>query len=99
MPDEVRQERLQRFMDVQSRISQEKLEAKVGSVQTVLVDALDGELAIARSMADAPEIDGLVQIQDGAAAGLKPGQFVDVPIMGSDEHDLYALVDPERADD
>jgi ribosomal protein S12 methylthiotransferase len=99
VPDEVRQERLQRFMDVQSRISQEKLEAKVGSVQTVLVDALDGELAIARSKADAPEIDGLVQIQDGAAAGLKPGQFVDVTIMGSDEHDLYALVDPERADD
>jgi ribosomal protein S12 methylthiotransferase len=40
-------------------------------------------------MADAPEIDGLVQIQNGLEAGLKPGQFVDVEIMGSDEHDLY----------
>ncbi|MGO4612313.1 hypothetical protein AB4142_38835, partial [Variovorax sp. 2RAF20] len=48
-----------------------------------LVDALDGELAIARSMADAPEIDGLVQIQNGFMAGLKPGEFVDVEIMGS----------------
>jgi ribosomal protein S12 methylthiotransferase len=99
VPDQVRQERLQRFMAAQSEISAARLEAKIGSVQTVLVDALDGELAIARSKADAPEIDGLVQIQDGAAAGLKPGQFVDVTIMGSDEHDLYALVDPEGADD
>jgi ribosomal protein S12 methylthiotransferase len=57
------------------------------------VDAIDGELAIARSQADAPEIDGLVQIQDGAAAGLRPGQFVDVRIMGSDEHDLYGEVE------
>ena len=51
------------------------------------------ELAIARSRADAPEIDGLVQIQDGAEAGLQPGQFVDVRIMGADEHDLFGLVD------
>jgi ribosomal protein S12 methylthiotransferase len=60
-------------------------------VQQVLVDAIDGELAIARSQADAPEIDGLVQIQDGAEHGLQPGQFANVRIMGSDEHDLYGL--------
>jgi ribosomal protein S12 methylthiotransferase len=66
-----------------------RLEAKVGTTQRCLVDAIDGDLAIARSMADAPEIDGLVQIQNGLEAGLKPGQFVDVGIMGSDEHDLY----------
>ena len=53
---------------------------------------LDGELAIARSMADAPEIDGVVQVQDGRDAGLQPGQFVDVEILGSDEHDLYGEV-------
>jgi ribosomal protein S12 methylthiotransferase len=103
LPDPVdedeKQDRLRRFMQKQAEISAARLEAKVGSVQTVLVDALDGELAIARSRADAPEIDGLVQIQDGALAGLSPGQFVDVTIMGSDEHDLFALVDPERADD
>jgi len=96
VPDEVKQERLQRFMELQAEISTEKLARKVGSVQRVLVDARDGELAIGRSMADAPEIDGLVQIQDGEAAGLKPGQFVDVTIMGSDEHDLFGLVDPDR---
>jgi ribosomal protein S12 methylthiotransferase len=76
-------------MERQAEISTAKLEAKVGSVQRCLVDALDGELAIARSMADAPEIDGVVQVQDGRDAGLQPGQFVDVEILGSDEHDLY----------
>jgi ribosomal protein S12 methylthiotransferase len=96
VPEGLKQERLQRFMERQAEISAERLEAKVGTVQTVLVDLIDGELAIARSRADAPEIDGLVQIQDGALAGLVPGQFVDVTIMGSDEHDLFALVDPDR---
>ncbi|MBS0224726.1 MAG: 30S ribosomal protein S12 methylthiotransferase RimO [Proteobacteria bacterium] len=91
--EEVKQERLARFMERQAEISAAKLEAKVGSVQTCLVDAIDGELAIARSMADAPEIDGLVQIQDGRDAGLRPGEFVQVRIMGSDEHDLYGEVD------
>jgi ribosomal protein S12 methylthiotransferase len=99
VPEDEKQERLQRFMQRQAEISAARLEAKVGSVQTVIVDAIDGELAIARSRADAPEIDGLVQIQDGAIAGLKPGEFAEVTIMGSDEHDLYALVDPDRADD
>ena len=93
VPEDVKQERLARFMALQAEISADKLERKVGSVQRCLVDAIDGELAIARSRADAPEIDGLVQIQDGAEAGLQPGQFVDVRIMGADEHDLFGLVD------
>ena len=93
VPEAVKQERLARFMERQAEISAVKLEAKVGTVQTCLVDAIDGELAIARSKADAPEIDGLVQIQDGREAGLRPGEFVQVRIMGSDEHDLYGEVD------
>ncbi|MFT3806596.1 30S ribosomal protein S12 methylthiotransferase RimO [Arenimonas sp.] len=88
--EEIKQERLARFMALQAEISAEKLESKVGSVQRCLVDSVDGDLAIARSRADAPEIDGTVQIQDGAV--LKPGQFVDVRIMGADEHDLFGLV-------
>jgi len=91
VPEEVKLERLARFMALQAEISSEKLERKVGSIQKVLVDLIDGELAIGRSMADAPEIDGLVQIQNGQQVGLKPGQFVDVEIMGSDEHDLFGL--------
>ncbi|QSX77354.1 30S ribosomal protein S12 methylthiotransferase RimO [Agrilutibacter solisilvae] len=92
VPDEVKQERLARFMERQAEISAARLEAKVGTVQRCLVDTLDGELALARSSADAPEIDGLVQIQNGFEAGLKPGDFVDVEIMGSDEHDLFGEV-------
>src|SRR5690606_15164125 len=85
VPEEVKQERLQRFMETQARISAERLESRVGRVETVLVDALDGELAFGRSRFDAPEIDGCVQIQDGAEAGLVPGQFAQVHILGSDE--------------
>jgi ribosomal protein S12 methylthiotransferase len=92
VPEEVKQERLERFMAMQAEISASRLEAKIGSVQTVLIDSIDGELAIGRSRADAPDIDGCVQIQDGEAAGLQPGQFVEVRIMGADEHDLYGLV-------
>ena len=89
----VKQERLARFMERQAAISEARLAAKVGTVQQVIVDAIDGELAIARSMADAPEIDGLVQVQDGREAGLAPGDFAMVRIMGNDEHDLYGEVD------
>jgi ribosomal protein S12 methylthiotransferase len=89
VPEEVKQERLARFMERQAEISAARLEAKVGTVQRCLVDAVDGELAIARSKADAPEIDGVVQIQNGMEFGLQPGQFIDVEILGSDEHDLY----------
>ncbi|KGO99693.1 ribosomal protein S12 methylthiotransferase [Lysobacter defluvii IMMIB APB-9 = DSM 18482] len=92
VPEEVKAERLARFMERQAGISAARLEAKVGTVQRCIVDAIDGELAIARSMADAPEIDGTVQIQNGWFAGLKPGDFVDVEIMGSDEHDLFGEV-------
>ncbi|AKC85683.1 30S ribosomal protein S12 methylthiotransferase RimO [Pseudoxanthomonas suwonensis] len=97
VPEEVKQERLARFMERQGEISAARLEAKVGTVQRCLVDLLDGELALARSMADAPEIDGTVQIQDGRDAGLQPGEFVDVRIMGSDEHDLYGEVEYAEA--
>lgn len=97
VPEEVKQERLARFMERQAEISAARLEAKVGTIQRCLVDHVDGELAIARSKADAPEIDGVVQIQNGATMGLAPGQFVDVEIMGSDEHDLYGEALPERA--
>ena len=93
VPEGVKQERLARFMERQAAISEARLAAKVGTVQQVIVDAIDGELAIARSMADAPEIDGLVQVQDGRDAGLVPGDFAMVRIMGSDEHDLYGEVE------
>ena len=88
LPDEVREERVARFMEKQQGISTARLAQKVGSVQTVLVDEVDEDGAIARSMADAPEIDGLVYI-DYTEEPLQVGQFVDVKIHSSDEYDLW----------
>jgi len=88
VPDEVKQARYERFMLTQQRISAEKMQAKVGQVMQVLVDEVDDEGAVARSMADAPEIDGLVFIPD--AYHLEPGEFVKVRITDADEYDLWA---------
>lgn len=91
VPEALKQERLSRFMEVQERISAAKVAAKIGSLQTVLVDELteDDEgnvIAIARTKGDAPEIDGIVYLQD--AEGLNPGDFVDVQIVDAQGHDL-----------
>ena len=84
----MKEKRLRRFMETQTRISHHKLNAKVGKTMTVLVDTHDKDYAIARSMADAPDIDGKVYLRDGKL--LKPGDFVDVKIESYDEHDLFA---------
>lgn len=92
VPEEVKQERLARFMEVQERISAAKLQSKIGTMQTVLVDQLvedeEGNIeAIGRTKADAPEIDGVVYLAD--AEGLNPGDFVEVEIYDADGHDLW----------
>ncbi len=68
VPEELKEERLERFMEVQAEISAERLARKVGTKQTVLVDEVDRDGAIARSKADAPEIDGIVRIDDGKSS-------------------------------
>ncbi|WP_319238061.1 30S ribosomal protein S12 methylthiotransferase RimO [uncultured Propionivibrio sp.] len=88
VPDDVREERRRRLMDVQEDISAELLAAKIGREMTVLVDAVDDEGVIARSSADAPEIDGLVFVNDFFEA--EPGDFLQVRVVDADEHDLYA---------
>jgi ribosomal protein S12 methylthiotransferase len=88
IPPEVQQERLARLMLLQEEISEERLKRKIGKTITVLVDEVDEEGAIARSSADAPEIDGLVYINDGQ--DLSVGDFVEVVVTDSDEHDLWA---------
>ncbi len=90
VPPEVQEERLARLMLLQEEISEEKLRAKVGKTMTVLVDELDEDGAIARSAADAPEIDGLVYIDDDGS--LEVGDLVEVTITDSDTHDLWAEV-------
>ena len=88
IPLEVQQERLGRLMQLQEEVSGERLARKVGRTMQVLVDEVDEEGAIARSSADAPEIDGLVYINNGQT--LKTGDFVNVRITDSDTHDLWA---------
>lgn len=85
---EIAEERLERFMNVQARISEERLAKKVGKDIEILIDEVTEEGAVGRSSADAPEIDGLVFI-DGATS-LKPGQRVKGRVTDSDEHDLWA---------
>lgn len=86
VPAEVMAEREQAFMQLQAEISRQRLQAKVGSEQEVLVDGVDEQCAIARSHADAPEIDGLVYILDGQH--LQAGELVKVEITDADEYDL-----------
>ena len=87
VPEEVKETRQKRFMETQALISAKRLQAKVGSTQTVLIDEVTAEGAVARTMADAPEIDGCVFI-DGATH-LSPGDFVQVEIEEADEYDLW----------
>ena len=87
VPPEVQQERLARLMWLQEEISEERLKRKIGKTLTVLVDEVDEEGAIARSFADAPEIDGQVYINDGQH--LNVGDMVEVVITDSDTHDLW----------
>ena len=86
VPEELKEERLERFMEVQAEISAARLGRKIGTRQQVVVDEVDADGAVARSKADAPEIDGIVRIDDGQK--LKPGQFAEVEIIHADEHDL-----------
>ncbi|OOG43115.1 ribosomal protein S12 methylthiotransferase [Rhodanobacter sp. C06] len=89
--EELKEDRLEQFMAVQAEISAAKLQRKIGRTLKVLVDEANAEGAVARSAADAPEIDGTVLIADGQ--GLKPGQFVDVVVEGASEHDLHARLE------
>ena len=87
IPAEVMAEREQVFMELQADISRKRLQSKIGNSLEVLVDASDDEGAIARSTADAPEIDGQVYIHDGQH--LQAGDMVEVKIENADQHDLY----------
>ncbi len=96
VPEELKEDRLERFMAVQAQISAAKLQRKIGRTIKVLVDKAGADGAVARSAADAPEIDGTVLIADGQK--LKPGQFVEVLVESAGEHDLRArLVHPALA--
>jgi ribosomal protein S12 methylthiotransferase len=94
LPEEVREERRARFMQVQAEISRERLRRKVGTVQRVLIDEAGPRGAIGRTAADAPEIDGVVHLK--ASRNLKAGEFAEVLIEDSDEHDLFGRLPVQR---
>jgi ribosomal protein S12 methylthiotransferase len=89
VPEEVKEERRARFMEVQAEISRGRLAAKVGRTFDVLVDDIEGRIAIARSAADAPEIDGVVRVQGGK--GLRAGDVATVRVTAAGDHDLEAV--------
>ena len=88
VPEEIKEQRYARLMQTQARISAEILRGKIGTRLTVLVDEVNDNSAVARSSADAPEIDGKVFIEN--ADELKPGDFAQVLVTRADEHDLWA---------
>ncbi|MFG1488885.1 30S ribosomal protein S12 methylthiotransferase RimO [Oceanospirillum sp. HFRX-1_2] len=88
IPEEVKEERLARFMEVQAEISAEKLQEKIGLEMDILIDHAGPDGAIGRTKGDAPEIDGEVHMPD--VTGLEPGQIIRGRIIGADEHDLWA---------
>ena len=87
VPAALREERRARLMAAQEKISRRRLKRKIGKTLEILVDTVDGRGAVARSAADAPEIDGVVYIAGGAA--LKPGDWAMVKIERADAHDLW----------
>ena len=93
IPDHVKAERFDAFMRLQADISRQKLRQKTGTTQTVLIDSIEGDQVIARSTADAPEIDGLVYLTQHEQ--LRVGEFAKVFIEDSDDYDLYGTLIPE----
>jgi ribosomal protein S12 methylthiotransferase len=87
VPDDVKQDRWDRFMAHQQAISTARLQLKVGKEMDVLIDEVDDQGAVARCYADAPEIDGSVFI---ASTAVSPGDKVRVRIVDADEYDMWA---------
>ena len=90
VPEDVKEERFHRFMQLQQEISAERLKQKIGQTLDVIVDEIDNEGIIGRTKADAPEVDGLVYIENLSGTPVKVGEFIKVTITHSDEYDLWA---------
>lgn len=89
VPEDVKEERFHRFMQLQQEISAERLKQKIGQTLDVIVDEIDDECIIGHTKADAPEVDGLVYIESLSGTPVKVGEFIKVTITHSDEYDLW----------
>ncbi len=90
IPEEVKEDRYNRFMQLQQQISRRKLQQRIGTRMKVLIDEVDEEGAIGRTYADAPEVDGVVYLNE--VTGVNPGDWVDVMIEHADEYDLWGTL-------
>lgn len=89
VPEDVKEERFHRFMQLQQQISAARLQQKIGQTLSVIVDEIDEDGIIGRSMADAPEIDGVVYVENRSNLEVKVGQFISVTITQADDYDLW----------
>ncbi|NBI43882.1 30S ribosomal protein S12 methylthiotransferase RimO [[Haemophilus] felis] len=89
VPEEIKEERYHRFMQLQQQISAQRLQQKVGKTLDVIIDEIDEEGIIGRSKADAPEIDGVVYVENLSQSAVKIGQIIEVKITHADEYDLW----------
>ena len=89
VPEDIKEERFHRFMQLQQEISAERLKQKIGQTLDVIVDEIDDECIIGRTKADASEVDGLVYIENLSGTPVKVGEFIKVTITHSDEYDLW----------
>ena len=93
LPDDEREDRRRRFMEVQAEISREKLAEKIGRVEEVIIDEPEDEdgVAVGRTKADAPDIDGVCYVT--TPRHLEPGDIVKVRITANEEHDLIGKIE------
>ncbi len=91
VPEEVKEDRYQRFMQHQQKISFAKLQAKVGQIMPMIIDEVSRKLITGRSKYDAPEIDGLIYIKNlGQYSDIQPGDIINVEIIAAQDYDLFA---------
>ncbi len=89
VPEEIKQARHQRFMEIQESISAQKLQERIGKEYLIVIDSVDAEGATGRTFADAPEVDGIVHLN--GVYDVKPGQRVWAEIIHADNHDTWAV--------
>ncbi|TYG34464.1 30S ribosomal protein S12 methylthiotransferase RimO [Lonepinella koalarum] len=89
VPEEIKEQRFQRFMALQQQISAQRLQQKIGKTLAVIVDEIDEDGIIGRSMADAPEIDGVVYVDNVSQSAVQIGDIISVTISHADEYDLW----------
>ena len=94
VPEDVKQARLARFMEVQGEISAARLKARIGNEYQVVIDSVDAEGAVGRTYADAPEVDGVVHLN--GVYDVKPGDRVWAEVIHANEHDVWAVLSEDQ---